>query len=179
MYRLMMMRDYNVGSNLSEELRSFLYIIPYNILLFVMMLIILKASKLKLKAIGINFKTLPKSLLVGLVVAVPILAYKILVEGLFEEYDGINILWVCLYFATYMFIKELMYRGLIQPRIVTLVGNKWLGIAIVALMFSVLTASGMNFELEDFLVHFVLVYVFNKYDNVAGSFLIYFAWNIY
>jgi len=115
----------------------------------------------------------------GLIIATPILLYKIFAEGLFVDLSITDALWTSAYFATYMFVKEIMYRGFIQPRVIALVNNKWVGMAIVALLFSILSAHGFRFELEDFIVHFALVYFYTRHDNFIGSFLIYFAYNIY
>ncbi len=171
-------RDYNLAIN-DSAFYDWLYILPYNILLFVGLIVIVKSRKQKLRSIGFNLKTSFNSLLMGIVIATPILAYKIFAEGLFSDISRENLLWVVLYFATYMLVKEIMYRGFIQPRVIALVKNKWLGIAIVAVLFSVLSASGIRFELEDLIFHFVLAYFYTRHDNFIGSFLIYFAWNIY
>lgn len=177
-YTLFNIRDYYQGIN-SSAFYDWLYIVPYNVLLFVGLIAIVKSRKQKLSSIGFNLKTSLDSLLMGIVVATPILAYKIFAEGLFSDISREDILWVVLYFATYMLVKEIMYRGFIQPRVIALVKNKWLGMAIVAVLFSVLSASGIRFELEDLIFHFVLAYFYTRHDNFIGSFLIYFAWNIY
>jgi len=177
-YTLLNIRDYYFGIN-SSSFYDWLYIAPYNILLFVGLLIVVKSRKQSLSSIGFNLKTSGASLLMGLIIATPILLYKILVEGLFSGVSSADILWVILYFATYMLVKEIMYRGFIQPRVIALVNNKWIGMAIVAAMFSILSAHGIRFELEDFIVHFALVYLYSRHDNFIGSFLVYFAWNIY
>lgn len=143
------------------------------------MIIIVKKRNQSFTSIGFNMKTAPKSLLLGLAIAVPVLAVKIIFLGLFDDVLVEDILWVVLYFATYMFVKEILYRGFIQNRIAALIKNKWAAIAVTALMFSILTASGLEFELEDFILHFVLVYISSRDKNILGSFLVYFAWNIY
>jgi len=153
--------------------------------------IFIKLRKQSIKSVGITSENLLGSLPAGLIGALPVIVIFIIlaiIRGKQINYNIISIFKVFLYHLFVIaFAEELAFRGFIQTRILTIIKNKWFGIIITALLFSLFHVPFRYFKLNSsfsplnfiihrwflllytFLFHIYFLFIYSKKNNIAAS----------
>ncbi len=171
----------------NKNLYKFIFYIPITLISILPIIPILYLRKHSLASIGIKKGNILKSILVGVLFAIP-LALPTIITGINNgrRIDNIeNLTWNFLYFLICIgFVEELIFRGFIQTRLRGLIKNKWLSIVIVGVMFSSMhipfqmLSSNISifqfiqqntiFLLRIVLYHFYFTYIYSRYNNIIA-----------
>lgn len=172
----------------NNTLTRFIFYLPFTVISILPILIILKLRKQKLVSIGLTSCNTYKSVLIGIIGAIPFSLLNI--SGPIQAGRNINtnlfeLIFTFLYFLICIaFVEELVFRGFIQTRILKLIKVKWISIIVVGLLFSIshipFQMMRMNMNLIEFLIydlrhlittciiHIYLVYLYTRYNNLTA-----------
>lgn len=161
---------------------------PMLLLQLVPIFVILRLRGQSLSSIGITKTKLIRSVMIGIIAAiplsaVPIYAYLIGVAR-FQQSFGDILLQLAYYLILVAFAEEVMFRGYIQTRVQGLIANKLAAILVVSVMFSILHIplqiirfgqNPVDYIAEDWfslllkgLMHPVFVFLYSRTDNVIA-----------
>jgi membrane protease YdiL (CAAX protease family) len=173
----------------NNYLARIIFYLPITVISVAPIFIILKVRNQRLETIGLSCKNLFKSLLIGIVGALPFSLLNI--NGALQAGKNINtnildFIYIFLYFLICIaFVEEVIFRGFIQTRIFQLIKGKWIGIIVVGVLFAAIhipfqmMVAHMNlveFLMYDcvhlfitFIIHIYLVYLYTRYNNLTST----------
>ena len=99
----------------------------------------IKIRNQSLKSLGIRKDKILKSILLGILFAIPFITLPIIRAAHLNMHiiNSNHLLWSFLYYLLAIgFVEELIFRAFIQTRIQGLIKTKWISILVVAIMFS-------------------------------------------
>ncbi len=171
----------------NRNLNRFIFYIPISLITILPAIVIAFLRRQGLASIGIKKNNMLKSILLGILFAIPLILPTIFI-GISKGYDFANIediIWEFLYYLLCIgFVEELVFRGFIQTRIRGLIKNKKLSVVIVGLMFGFLhipfqmlkaNMSILQFIQQDIvhlittvILHIYFVYIYERDDNIIA-----------
>jgi len=179
----------SLGSYFSDEaFFRLIFYLPYVIISVLPIFVIMKLRKQSIKSVGIKSENIGKSILTGLVGAVPFSVLQIasqISSGKTLNPNVSEALWTFLYFLICIaFAEELVFRGFLQTRLQSLIKSKWLSIAVVGILFGLMHIPFQmlqaNMSLVDFIlydlshlimtciIHIYMVYLYTRDNNIIA-----------
>ncbi|WOO36035.1 CPBP family intramembrane glutamic endopeptidase [Anaerocolumna sp. AGMB13020] len=186
-YLMLMLSYYGMG-RIYVERKMYLGIICNSILIVICIgLVFIRGQKVS--SLGLSYKKLKQSLLLGLVLGLFMILANNIIPGIaggshFAQISKIlyNIFY---YFVIIAFMEELIFRGYLQTRIYGLIKSDGLAIIVVAFMFSIMhvpfqmainnknalefVAGNFTLLIFTFFYHIVFNMIQRKYNNIAGN----------
>lgn len=151
------------------------------------MLVYMKVRKQKLFSIGFKTDNIIKSIILGILFSVPIIAPTVIyaISNSVKVVSINELLWKFIfYFFEIALLEEVICRGFMQTRIQGLVKSKRISIIIVALMFTALhipfrmmqanmslleyVKSDINFLMLIGFFHIYMVYLYTRNNNILS-----------
>jgi len=169
---------------MSDDINLF-KLLPFQITILMCIYLVLLMRKQRLKSICISKKHLGKSLILGLVVSLPILAIKY--QELINEDNYIEkIIYLLIGVALF---EEVLIRGFVAPRLQVLFKRRWIALIVGGILFGTMhvpfyTAindisliNGFVNYLSDnvmgyMLFHILTVVLASRYDNILPAVLL-------
>ena len=172
-----------------------------NIIIFLIILLpiflILRLRNQRIESIGIKLKVFRKDLLWGLLTAIPLLLLNILNDIFLGQKLNSRIDYLMVYFIKTLFFvalsEEIIFRGYIQPRVLTLFKRKYIGVFVVGLIFSLWHIPfklirgdiGNTLYLKrdaitcllTIATHFYLTFVYNKNKSIFAPTIVHAVYN--
>lgn len=147
----------------------------------------IKIRNQSLKSIGIRKDKILKSIVLGILFAIPFITSPIInaVNKNMHVINSTQLLWSFLYYLIEIaFVEELIFRAFIQTRVQGLIKTKWISILIVAIMcssmhipFQMLKSTipliefiamySISLILQSFM-HIYLLYLYRKDNNIIS-----------
>lgn len=161
--------------------------------MLVPMIIWLKATDQKGPSIGLERSKLKESFSLGLkactlVLLINIFKIPVVIESILGQKYGNPVLFVLYYLVIVSATEELIFRGFIQSRIKGLIRQKFIRTFFVGFAFAMLHIPMHIKDIFAFvsiyniclyiIIHFCLVYLHEKYDNILAPIMVHALWNI-
>lgn len=184
----LMSNMYRALPKMNEQFVQNIYYIPVTIIMLLPVFIMMLLKKQKWDSIGIKGTKIAKSIALGILFSIPLVApsfhYAILNNKKFIPVE--NMIWLFLYFFIEIaLVEEISYRGFIQTRIQGLIKSKWLSIITVGVLFALshipfqmvrADKSLLDFIVQDSVhllltcaIHIYLVYLYTRDNNILSA----------
>lgn len=172
----------------SKTFFRFIFYIPNVIVSLLPIFLILIFRRQSLDTIGLKKTKSWKSILLGIIGSIPFSVMNAMGPIRSGKTLNPNItdwIWIFLYYLVCIaFVEEVVFRGYLQTRIFGLIKNKWIGIVLVGIMFSLMhvpfqmiraNMSFVDFILYDMqhlittmIIHIYLVYLYTRDNNIIA-----------
>lgn len=172
----------------SKTLFRLVFYFPYVLINLIPLFIILKLRKQSIRSIGIKMEKAGRSVVIGIIGSIPFTLLNIsgpISSGKTVNPDLLDLLWSFLYYLICIaLVEELVFRGFLQTRIQGLIGNKWLGIIVVGILFGLMHVPFQmmraNMPIFEFImydmphlittciIHVYLVFLYTRDNNILA-----------
>ncbi len=186
-YFILMFSYYSMGKIYVEK-GMYLGIIC-NIVLVAICIGLVIVRRQKINSLGLSYKKLKQSLLLGLVLGLCFILFNNIIPGIAGGYHFAQISKILYnifyYFVIIAFMEELTFRGYLQTRMYGLIKSDGLAIIVVAFMFSIMhipfqmavnnknvlefISGNITLLIFTFIYHVVFNMIHRKYNNIAGN----------
>jgi uncharacterized protein len=187
-YYLNLMFSYYFMGRVYVEQGIYLGIIC-NIVLVVICIGLVLVRRQKINSLGLSYKKLKQSLLLGLVLGLFFILFNNIIPGIAGDYHFAQISKILYnifyYFVIIAFMEELAFRGYLQTRMYGLIKRDGLATIVVAFMFSIMhipfqmavnnknvlefISGNITLLIFTFIYHVVFNMIHRKYNNIAGN----------
>ncbi|OPA80053.1 hypothetical protein BVG16_04695 [Paenibacillus selenitireducens] len=163
MFKTSIVEDLSIYFSSNYLFLSILYL-PISLLSLAPIFIILRIRRQPLASVGLTCKRILLNICIGVVAALPFTwseIYRLIVQGSSLPFEGYEALFEFLYLLVCIGLtEEVSFRGFIQTRMLGLIRNKYIAVAVVSIMFAFMHVPFQMIKADMSFVEFI------RYDSI-------------